>query len=89
MAQQNFAAGVEMSMTTVINNYLRWFRLNKAKMALSRDWMIVDQKWRGAQPDRESVTGCSMSWTSVVKVLVDREVPSVLVGACNLSRSIT
>lgn len=31
MAMQNFAAGFEMSMTTVINNYLRWFRLNQAK----------------------------------------------------------
>jgi glycosyltransferase involved in cell wall biosynthesis len=37
MAQQNYAAGVEMSMTTIINNYLRWFRLNKAKLELSRE----------------------------------------------------
>ena len=57
MAQQNFATGVEMSMSTVINNYLRWFRLNKAKLALSREWMIVDQKWRGAQTDTQSATG--------------------------------
>ena len=31
MAQHNFAAGVEMTITNVVNNYLRWFRLNKAK----------------------------------------------------------
>jgi glycosyltransferase involved in cell wall biosynthesis len=31
MAEHNFAAGVEMTMTNVVNNYLRWFRLNKAK----------------------------------------------------------
>ena len=57
MAQQNFATGVEMSMSTVINNYLRWFRLNKAKLALSREWMIVDQKWLGAQTDTQDATG--------------------------------
>ena len=31
MAEHNFAAGIEMTMTNVVNNYLRWFRLNKAK----------------------------------------------------------
>lgn len=34
MAEQNFAAGMEMTMTNVVNNYLRWFQLNKAKRAL-------------------------------------------------------
>jgi glycosyltransferase involved in cell wall biosynthesis len=34
MAEQNFAAGVEMMMSNVVNNYLRWFRLNNAKRAL-------------------------------------------------------
>ncbi len=46
MAEQNFAAGVEMSMTTIINNYLRWFRLNKAKMAISREWTNGRRRWR-------------------------------------------
>ena len=31
MAMHNYAAGVEMTITNVVNNYLRWFRLNKAK----------------------------------------------------------
>jgi glycosyltransferase involved in cell wall biosynthesis len=31
MAEHNFAAGVEITITNVVNNYLRWFRLNKAK----------------------------------------------------------
>ncbi|HEY3705937.1 MAG TPA: glycosyltransferase [Terracidiphilus sp.] len=31
MAEHNFAAGVDMTITNVVNNYLRWFRLNKAK----------------------------------------------------------
>ncbi len=36
MAEHNFAAGVEMTMTNVVNNYLRWFRLNNAKRTLRR-----------------------------------------------------
>lgn len=35
MAEQNFAAGVEMTMANVINNYLRWFRLNNCKRNIS------------------------------------------------------
>jgi glycosyltransferase involved in cell wall biosynthesis len=33
MAQQNFAAGVEMTMGNVVGNYLRWFELDKYKGA--------------------------------------------------------
>jgi glycosyltransferase involved in cell wall biosynthesis len=31
MAEHNFAAGFEMTITNVVNNYLRWFRLIKVK----------------------------------------------------------
>jgi glycosyltransferase involved in cell wall biosynthesis len=31
MAEHNYAAGFEMTITSVVNNYLRWFRLNMAK----------------------------------------------------------
>ncbi len=31
MAHHNFAAGVEMTMTRVVDNYLRWFELNRCK----------------------------------------------------------
>jgi len=34
MADQNFAAGVQMTMSNVIANYLRWFRLNQAKKSI-------------------------------------------------------
>jgi hypothetical protein len=34
MAQQNYAAGLEMTMTCVIKNYLRWFELQKCKREL-------------------------------------------------------
>jgi glycosyltransferase involved in cell wall biosynthesis len=36
MAEQNFAAGVEMSMASVVRNYLRWFELHKCKRAIQK-----------------------------------------------------
>ena len=36
MGQQNFAAGLEMTIGRVVSNYLRWFELNKYKRALVR-----------------------------------------------------
>ena len=34
MAEHNFAAGVEMTMSSVVANYLRWFELNRCKRSL-------------------------------------------------------
>src|ERR1700722_6045698 len=36
MGQQNFAAGLEMTIGRVVRNYLRWFELNKYKRALAK-----------------------------------------------------
>ncbi|HWF47724.1 MAG TPA: glycosyltransferase [Bryobacteraceae bacterium] len=35
MGRQNFAAGLEMTIGSVVRNYLRWFELNKTKKALT------------------------------------------------------
>ena len=34
MGERNFAAGLQMTMPSVIRNYLRWFELNKYKRAI-------------------------------------------------------
>lgn len=36
MAEHNFAAGIEMTMTNVVNNYLRWFRVNRSIRSIRR-----------------------------------------------------
>ncbi len=36
MAEHNFAAGMEMTMSNVVNNYLRWFQLHHAKRFVRR-----------------------------------------------------
>jgi hypothetical protein len=35
MAEHNYAAGVQMTMGTVVRNYLRWFELNQCKREIA------------------------------------------------------
>jgi glycosyltransferase involved in cell wall biosynthesis len=42
MSERNFAAGLQMTMATVVRNYLRWFEVNKNRKALEghrRGWL--------------------------------------------------
>ena len=45
MAEQNFAAGLEMTMTSIIQNYLRWFELKKLKRDIASEVGSV-ARWR-------------------------------------------
>jgi hypothetical protein len=36
MSQHNYEAGVQMSMASVVRNYLRWFELRRAKRRLAQ-----------------------------------------------------
>lgn len=45
MAHHNFAAGVEMTMSSVVKNYLRWFELNRCKRQI-RDAGILRERRR-------------------------------------------
>ena len=36
MAEHNFAAGLDMTLTNVVNRYLRWFELQRCKTALAQ-----------------------------------------------------
>jgi glycosyltransferase involved in cell wall biosynthesis len=42
MAEHNFAAGVEMTMTHVVGNYLRWFKLNQCKQVIRGAEILED-----------------------------------------------
>jgi glycosyltransferase involved in cell wall biosynthesis len=46
MAEQNFTAGAQMTMTNVIRSYLRWFRLHQAKRAISEDSSFIGSRLR-------------------------------------------
>ena len=61
MAEHNFAAGVDMTMTSVVNNYLRWFELNRSKREIRDDELINERRrrWRRAPQFRDASPG----WT--------------------------
>jgi hypothetical protein len=57
MAQHNFAAGVEMTMTSVVRNYLRWFELNRCKKAVGDAGLLRDRRrrWLRSLRNRDGV----------------------------------
>jgi hypothetical protein len=44
MAHHNFAAGVEMTMSSVVRNYLRWFELNRCKREIHQAGIMREQR---------------------------------------------
>ena len=48
MAEQNSMAGREMMIGNVVNNYVRWFKLQRCKRTLRRAGLI-EQLWPPAQ----------------------------------------
>lgn len=44
MAEHNYAAGVQMTMASVVRNYLRWFELNQCKKALSTTGILPGRR---------------------------------------------
>jgi hypothetical protein len=48
MAEHNFSAAMQMTMSTVVRNYLRWFELKKRKKAIGSAPLFPDSRasWR-------------------------------------------
>lgn len=59
MAEHNFAAGVEMTMSSVVRNYLRWFELNKCKKEIRNAGVVRERRrvWLRALRSREASSG--------------------------------
>jgi glycosyltransferase involved in cell wall biosynthesis len=53
MSQHNYEAGVQMSMASVVGNYLRWFELHRAKRRLAGARPDPGKKLRPAVPRME------------------------------------
>ena len=56
MAHHNFAAGVEMTMTNVVKNYLRWFELNRCKREIRDAGLLRERRrnWLRTLPSRHA-----------------------------------
>jgi glycosyltransferase involved in cell wall biosynthesis len=62
MAEHNFTAGVEMTMTSVVKNYLRWFELHKCKRAIRNAGVLPGARrlWRRALRSGEATPGWNL-----------------------------
>ena len=62
MAEHNFMAGVEMTMTSVVKNYLRWFGLHKCKKAIRNAVTLrgSQRAWLRALRAREATPNWSL-----------------------------
>jgi glycosyltransferase involved in cell wall biosynthesis len=85
MAEQNFAAGVEMTMTTVVRGYLRWFELQRLKKAMRIPVPIpgVPSLWPGPRRSNGSSPDWSLPWAFLAKRQNDIEEQKVAISAGN------
>ncbi|MGB6828868.1 MAG: glycosyltransferase [Terracidiphilus sp.] len=63
MAEQNSVAGLEMMIGNVVNNYLRWFRLQRCKRVLRKERM-AEQQWSTAQIASQRVDPVDLDFVS-------------------------
>lgn len=76
MAAQNFSAGIQMTMTSVIRSYLRWFRLHQVKRTVLKDGAFTRSRipWRLAPP----LNGGTPGWNLQPSLITQREDEAVL-----------
>ena len=62
MAEQNYAAGIEMTISGVVRNYLRWFELQGFKRAMKRVGILstIARLWRRVYRPGASPTGTGL-----------------------------
>ncbi len=60
MAEHNYEAGVQMTMTRVVRDYLRWFELHKCKEALRRGRLNAGQRRRVSDSQQEWTLGTDL-----------------------------
>jgi glycosyltransferase involved in cell wall biosynthesis len=85
MAEQNFAAGVEMTMTKVVEGYLRWFELQRFKRAMRIPDPVpgVRSLWSGARRSSEASSDWSLPWAFLAKHQNDIEEQKAVSVAAN------
>jgi glycosyltransferase involved in cell wall biosynthesis len=75
MAEQNFSAAIQMTLPSVVRNYLRWFELNQRKKAVGFSPLFPSERslWRRFGFPR--LGGFSPSWTLRPDLLAESEQP--------------
>ncbi len=70
MAEHNFAAGIDMTLTSVVKNYLRWFELKKCKRTINHAEALAGPRrlWRMFLQAKHA----SPAWRMQTKMLAQR-----------------
>lgn len=71
MSQHNYEAGVQMTMATVVRNYLRWFELHQCKRSLSETRPRRSRSWLRSWATRLSKSPAD--WTLDADLLPQQE----------------
>jgi glycosyltransferase involved in cell wall biosynthesis len=66
MSEHNFAAAMQMTMTSVVRNYLRWFDLKRCKKTLGAPPLFADWRaaWRRSVSPRLRLSSPAWNWLS-------------------------
>lgn len=66
MAEQNFSAAIQMTMPSVVRNYLRWFELNRRKKTVGSSPLFASQRsfWQRFVLPRSGAFSPDWTWRS-------------------------
>src|ERR1700676_3871696 len=73
MAEQNFSAAIQMTLPSVVRNYLRWFELNRCKKAVASSPLFPSQRSFWQRFGFPRLGGFSPSWTLRPDLLAESE----------------
>jgi glycosyltransferase involved in cell wall biosynthesis len=89
MSEHNYQAGVQMTMATVVRNYLRWFQLHKVKRSIAGKGTVARLRrlwfdsWWSSPFDEESTESCQLDPNSPSKG-ADDDASEKGVGSANI-----
>ena len=67
MAERNFAAGIEMTMTSIVKNYVRWFELQTCKRTIGTFGAIPELRGSWIRAPRASEASVDWEWPQDVQ----------------------
>jgi glycosyltransferase involved in cell wall biosynthesis len=71
MAEQNFSAAIQMTMPSVVRNYLRWFELKKCKKAIGSLPLFPDWRTFWRRPVEPRVGAPAAGWNLSPELLTE------------------
>lgn len=81
MSDHNYEAGVQMAMSTVVRNYLRWFELHQCKRTLAGDRKLAGRRRQWLRSWSARLRRSPADWTLDADLLPDEAADTSLLDA--------